>query len=336
LSLEIGGLGLGLQLDGGAPELLRDTYRPFLVAAGKNDLMIDVGLLPWQVGTFEQLEAADQALLSSCYDYLTEVYAPHHSHPQYGMFIHSRMDHVAGFLPSEAFRRQLEMLAADGSGFLFWRGYHYRGLKGLGLLFLDSDLQRGSMFVSQIGDPATEAAIVDALVSVAYAMAVRRHQGILLHAAGIAREGRGYVFAGPTGSGKTTLARRSRQFTVLADDGVVIRRQNGSFVASSTPWNLLAPSWHADFQQEPVRSVGLEAVFFLSQGQATKVVPAELKLGVAQVMRNLLPQRDGWNRDGTGGHLLDFCLQLCRQVACYDMSVCLADDFWTVIDGLSP
>jgi hypothetical protein len=46
--------------------------------------------------------------------------------------------------------------------------------------------------------------------------------GLLLHAAGLVRDGRGYAFFGHSGSGKTTAARVSTQARVLNDDLVVL------------------------------------------------------------------------------------------------------------------
>jgi hypothetical protein len=64
--------------------------------------------------------------------------------------------------------------------------------------------------------------------------------GFVLHAAGLVRNGSGYVFFGPSGAGKSTLARMSAGMEagcgILSDDLVLIRRKEDIFEVSSTPF----------------------------------------------------------------------------------------------------
>jgi hypothetical protein len=65
-----------------------------------------------------------------------------------------------------------------------------------------------------------------------------RQGGVLLHGAGIIREGRGYVFFGPPGAGKSTVTNYSLGYTVLSDEHVVIRPVGHDVVVESVPfWN---------------------------------------------------------------------------------------------------
>lgn len=60
---------------------------------------------------------------------------------------------------------------------------------------------------------------------------------ILLHAAGLVREGRAFVFFGPSGAGKTTVVGQSPECTVLNDDLVLLaRRADGAFRAHGVPF----------------------------------------------------------------------------------------------------
>ncbi len=66
--------------------------------------------------------------------------------------------------------------------------------------------------------------------------------GILLHAAGVIRAGRALVFCGPTGSGKTTLARLAGSQPLLSDESIAITRRSGAhgsakiYYAHGTPF----------------------------------------------------------------------------------------------------
>ena len=66
-------------------------------------------------------------------------------------------------------------------------------------------------------------------------MSILRDEGIALHAAGILKNGRVYVFMGPSGSGKTTVAKLSKEYTVLSDDLVIIKPIDGAYCAFPTP-----------------------------------------------------------------------------------------------------
>ena len=51
--------------------------------------------------------------------------------------------------------------------------------------------------------------------------------GLLLHASGVIRDGKGYVFFGRSGAGKTTVTRLAGNATVLSDDLVVVGQRGG-------------------------------------------------------------------------------------------------------------
>lgn len=78
----------------------------------------------------------------------------------------------------------------------------------------------------------------DYFVRMIYALLVFAGGGLLFHAAGLERGGRGYVFWGHSGSGKTTVARVSRGARVLNDDLVALLPAAGGWRVHATPfWN---------------------------------------------------------------------------------------------------
>jgi hypothetical protein len=60
----------------------------------------------------------------------------------------------------------------------------------------------------------------------------------VFHAAGVAIDGRAYVFAGHSGDGKTTLARllEGEGVELLSDERIVIRSAGDAIIAHGTPW----------------------------------------------------------------------------------------------------
>lgn len=70
-----------------------------------------------------------------------------------------------------------------------------------------------------------------------YAWLALEDGGLLLHAAGLVRNERGYVFFGASGSGKTTVTRMSSaQSTILSDDLVILRFQDGVLFVCGVPF----------------------------------------------------------------------------------------------------
>jgi len=73
---------------------------------------------------------------------------------------------------------------------------------------------------------------------VVYALRAYQAGGLMLHAAGVARGGRAFVFFGHSGSGKTTVARLSPDALVLNDDLVLLMPDGPGWTVHGTPfWN---------------------------------------------------------------------------------------------------
>ena len=87
---------------------------------------------------------------------------------------------------------------------------------------------------------AQPAGAVEYVLRTAVALLAFDGGGLLLHAAGLVRDGRGYAFFGHSGSGKTTAARVSTQARVLNDDLVVlmpVRNWNDGWRIHATPFS---------------------------------------------------------------------------------------------------
>lgn len=67
---------------------------------------------------------------------------------------------------------------------------------------------------------------IENYLRVAYSWLCIEKSGFLLHACGIIRKGKAYVFFGPSESGKTTVAMLSRNLSILSDDLVIVLRIN--------------------------------------------------------------------------------------------------------------
>lgn len=77
---------------------------------------------------------------------------------------------------------------------------------------------------------------IDYFVRMATALAAFHWGGLMIHAAGVERNGRAYLFLGYSGAGKTTTARNSPPGSVLNDDLLVIYSSKGHWFAAATPF----------------------------------------------------------------------------------------------------
>jgi hypothetical protein len=97
-----------------------------------------------------------------------------------------------------------------------------------------------------------------------------RGLGVELHGSGVVTaDGRGYLFVGQSGAGKTTLSRLWLQepgVTVLSDERVILRQREGRVWMYGTPW-------HGDGHIATPGRVPLSRVFFLRHGARNALAP---------------------------------------------------------------
>ncbi|MCM8786466.1 MAG: hypothetical protein NC935_00190 [Candidatus Omnitrophica bacterium] len=87
-------------------------------------------------------------------------------------------------------------------------------------------------------------------------------KGIFLHASGINLYGSGFVFAGKSGVGKTTLAKLWNKYSdaeILNDDRIIVRKQNKQFFIYGCPWH----GAFSDYLKSRMHPAPLKKVFFI-------------------------------------------------------------------------
>jgi hypothetical protein len=123
---------------------------------------------------------------------------------------------------------------------------------------------------------------IEYFVRVIYALLAFRAGGLLLHGAGIVRDGRGYLFCGYSGSGKTTVARLSAGDQVLNDDLVLALPGADCWLLHATPfWNptQIRPSGKA--------SAPLAVLLRLVQDTRVFVEPLGAGQALAEIIANV-------------------------------------------------
>jgi hypothetical protein len=129
---------------------------------------------------------------------------------------------------------------------------------------------------------------LDELLLVHY---LSQRSGVIVHACGIVDEtGAGYLFVGHSGAGKTTTAflwNGLPGITILSDDRIVLRRNEGRVLMHGTPW-------HGESRLSAPGSAELKAIFLLEQGPANEFSPVRPAEAAADlVARSFLAYHDG-------------------------------------------
>ena len=109
-----------------------------------------------------------------------------------------------------------------------------------------------------------------------------REEGLLLHACGVVRGREALLFSGPSGAGKTTIARLMQgtpDVRVLSDDRIALRPTESGFRAYGTPWHGDAPLSLSD-------SAPLRAIHLIHHARGIEVEPLGGAAGAAAVLGN--------------------------------------------------
>lgn len=135
--------------------------------------------------------------------------------------------------------------------------------------------------------------------------------GLMLHACGIVQDGKGYIFAGPSNAGKTTLSRlwaKASEATILGDECLILRKQGNRFWVYGTPWvgeaGLFSPL-----------GAPVEGVFFIRHSQQNSLDPIAPNRAAEQLLAQsiLTPYDPMAVQSG-----LDLCLDFVAEIPAHD------------------
>ena len=137
-------------------------------------------------------------------------------------------------------------------------------------------------------------------------------RGAVVHAGGVSLRGKGILYAGPSGAGKTTLSRllAAAGHEILSDDRVIVRRDAGGFALHGTPWpgegGYAAPG-----------VLPLAAAVFLAKGSENRL----RRLAPRDLARRLLPVMSvPWFDGELAGRYLELCEDLAARCPAFELA----------------
>lgn len=190
------------------------------------------------------------------------------------------------------------------------------------------DLAERLGVVSTTSEARAFSAVERTLVYICMQSLPREHAGLLLHACGVVRHGAGHVFVGPSGAGKTTVARLAAGHgQILSDENVILRTSNAGPQLWSTPfWGFSTPPQMV----ARVRScVPLRAVYVLAQTpgfELTRLTPSQAVLAL------LDSEKVAVERPASAAAWLGAAEQLVTQTPIYRLGFRPTPELWAFLD----
>lgn len=107
----------------------------------------------------------------------------------------------------------------------------------------------------------------DSFLRVLISLNLNRENGFLIHSSGISKDGYAFIFAGKSGSGKTTIANFSKnKFDILSDELIPIRIDKKIYAYSSPFWGSMKKPENIN-----LRCV-LKNIFFIKKSNKLKEI----------------------------------------------------------------
>ena len=195
----------------------------------------------------------------------------------------------------------------------------------LRMAVLDSDLRSGDIYI----EPSSPSAVLsypldypmDEVLMINW---LSKGGGIMMHACGVSHNGRGIIFAGTSGAGKSTVAdlwktrisrlksrglEQSNNTILLSDDRIIIRKIDGRFFVFGTPW-------HGDSKVCSPEEAPLDKIFFLQQARENKVKKTDVIKAVSRLIVCSFPPF--WDKKGME-FTLNYCAELAQKIPCYEL-----------------
>jgi hypothetical protein len=122
----------------------------------------------------------------------------------------------------------------------------------------------------------------DAFYRVFYTWLMLKRGGFMLHASSVVHNGKGYIFTGSSGSGKSTISGLSAETTLLSDELTAVLKKNGEYEVHGNPF------W-GDFQKGTAREKAtVSHLFFLRKARENRIEQIPLRIKMKQILQNVL------------------------------------------------
>jgi len=182
------------------------------------------------------------------------------------------------------------------------------------VMVLNPSLRRGELYVKR--PPHDSPFIVDPfhgptaeLLMVHY---LAQGNGIILHSCGIELGGKGILFVGHSGAGKSTMARLWEDVgsvPILSDDRIIIRKKDGAFWMYGTPW-------HGEAKFASPHGCPLDKIYFMRHAGKNSIRETGKIEAISRLLTCSFPPY--WDTKGMR-FTLDFLTDLGTTIPCREL-----------------
>lgn len=166
---------------------------------------------------------------------------------------------------------------------------------------------------------------LDCFLRVCYSLLAVQNEGLLLHCAAVVRNGKGFVFPGVSGSGKSTVAGicRDAGCLVLSDEMAMIRQVG-------TKWLVFGTPFHGDLGTAANDHAQIAGLFFLKKSKLDRLDALDGHSALMQLTRSVV--FFGETTELLPGAFETFC-SAAASIPCYRMRFRRDNAFLSMIDG---
>lgn len=134
------------------------------------------------------------------------------------------------------------------------------------------------------------------------------HGDIMIHASGIHFQGKGFIFSGISGKGKTTMAELwdSHGARVIHDDRLIIRRTRNFYSMFNTPV----------YRNDEARESPLDAIFIIEHGTENEALPLKGVKAITSLLSNCI--QHNWGKSIIR-QSLDAAIRICTDLPVYQL-----------------
>lgn len=154
--------------------------------------------------------------------------------------------------------------------------------------------------------------------------------GTFIHSCGISDDKGGYIFAGQSEAGKSTIARLSLPRTVLCDELILLRKnRDGKKQIFGTPFG-------GEFEGIN-KSTDCKAIYFIEKSNINEITPISRMTAVVTLIKEGITggfmSTDSIHRICPTSKYLSILTDLLDGIPCYKMKFIKDSSFWELIDG---